>query len=66
MLSISKLNESALECLGWPYESPGTNDQNGIDCSGLFVKMYRKLNKQFPKGSGKREAVKRIASVFIK
>ena len=33
---------------------------------GLFVKMYRKLNKVFPKGSGKREAVKRIASVFIK
>lgn len=33
---------------------------------GLFVKMYSKLNKVFPKGSGKREAVKRIASVFIK
>lgn len=33
---------------------------------GLFVKMYRKLNKLFPKGSGKREAVKRMASIFIK
>ena len=51
MLSISKLNESALECLGWPYESPGTNDQNGIDCSGLFVKMYRDQGAKIYHGS---------------
>ena len=41
MLSISKLTASAQECMGWPYVSPGSNDRNGIDCSGLFVKMYR-------------------------
>ena len=51
MLSISKLNESALECLGWPYVSPGTNDQNGIDCSGLFVKMYRDQGAKIYHGS---------------
>lgn len=33
---------------------------------GLFVKLYRKLNEQFPKGSRKREAIKRIAGFFIK
>lgn len=41
MLSIEKLTQSANECLGWPYESPGTNNRFGIDCSGLLVKMYR-------------------------
>lgn len=51
MLSISKLNESALECLGWPYESPGNNDESGIDCSGLFVKMYRDQGAKIYHGS---------------
>ena len=41
MLSVAKLIESAIACLGWPYESPGNNDQTGIDCSGLFVKAFR-------------------------
>lgn len=51
MLNITKLNESAMECLGWPYVSPGTNDQNGIDCSGLFVKMYRDQGARIYHGS---------------
>ena len=41
MLSVKKLIDSALECLGWPYVSPGTNDARGIDCSGLWVKCFR-------------------------
>lgn len=41
MLDLNKMIDSAHECIGWPYESPGTNDKNGIDCSGMFVKMYR-------------------------
>ena len=51
MLSISKLSKSANECMGWPYVSPGTNDQNGIDCSGLFVKMYRDQGAKIYHGS---------------
>lgn len=51
MLSVSKLSASAEECLGWPYVSPGTNDRNGIDCSGLFVKMYRDQGTKIYHGS---------------
>lgn len=51
MLSIKKLIESALECLGWPYVSPGTNDKNGIDCAGLFVKMYKDQGAKIYHGS---------------
>lgn len=51
MLSVSKLSASANACMGWPYVSPGTNDQNGIDCSGLFVKMYRDQGAKIYHGS---------------
>lgn len=29
------------EIVGWPYRSPGSNDRNGIDCSGAFVRAFR-------------------------
>lgn len=51
MLDVRKLNQSAEKCLGWPYVSPGTNDRNGIDCSGLFVKMYRDQGAKIYHGS---------------
>lgn len=51
MLNVSKMIESARECLGWPYVSPGSNDQNGIDCSGLFVKIFRDQNASITHGS---------------
>ena len=51
MLSVSKLSASANECMGWPYVSPGSNDRNGIDCSGLFVKMYRDQGAKIYHGS---------------
>lgn len=51
MLSVSKLSASANECMDWPYVSPGTNDRNGIDCSGLFVKMYRDQGAKIYHGS---------------
>lgn len=41
MIIASKLVDSALECLGWPYESPGSNDEKGIDCSGLWVRAFQ-------------------------
>ena len=33
--------EDAKACLGWPYVSPGSNNSSGIDCSGLFVYLFR-------------------------
>lgn len=50
-LNISKMTQSAKEALGWPYESPGTNDSRGIDCSGLFVYMYRQQGARIYHGS---------------
>ena len=51
MLDVNKLCASAEECLGWPYVSPGSNDRNGIDCSGLFVKCYRDQGASIYHGS---------------
>lgn len=51
MLSVKKLTESAEECLGWPYVSPGSNGPNGIDCSGLFVNMYKDQGAKIYHGS---------------
>lgn len=51
MLSVNKLIQSAYECLGWPYVSPGSNDANGIDCSGLFVKIFRDQGAKIYHGS---------------
>lgn len=51
MLNVSRMIESAREALGWPYVSPGTNDSRGIDCSGLFVKIYRDQGSSIYHGS---------------
>lgn len=50
-LSVNKLITSAEDCIGWPYESPGTNNEKGIDCSGLFVKMFRDQGAKIAHGS---------------
>ena len=50
-LSIAKLTASAESALGWPYVSPGTNNAQGIDCSGLFVYMYRQQGASIYHGS---------------
>lgn len=39
------------EIIGWPYVSPGSNDANGIDCSGAFVRAYRKHGLSLYHGS---------------
>ena len=40
-ITVQQLISAVESALGWPYKSPGSNDQNGIDCSGLFVYAYR-------------------------
>ena len=51
MLKVSKMIASAESCLGWPYARPGSNDARGIDCSGLFVKIYRDQGAKIYHGS---------------
>jgi len=40
-INIDQLCRDFEACLGWPYKTPGTNDERGIDCSGMFVRGYR-------------------------
>lgn len=39
------------EIVGWPYVSPGTNDERGIDCSGAWVRCYKKYGLTIAHGS---------------
>ena len=47
-LNIQQMTASAEAAMGWPYVSPGSNDSRGIDCSGLFVRMYRDQGLKSP------------------
>lgn len=38
-------------CIAWPYDSPGSNDQYGIDCSGMFVRAFRLQGARIYHGS---------------
>ena len=53
MLSVDKMIQSAKSALGWPYVSPGTNNSSGIDCSGLFVKIFRDQRGSIYHGSNR-------------
>lgn len=39
--------------IGWPYATPGSNDSNGIDCSGAFVYAYRQFGQRIYHGSNR-------------
>ncbi len=51
MINIQQLIRDFEACIGWPYASPGTNDQRGIDCSGMFVRAYRLQGERIYHGS---------------
>lgn len=51
MLNLERLIADFEACMGWPYKSPGSNDQRGIDCSGMFVRAYRLQDKRIAHGS---------------
>lgn len=51
MISARIMCQDAVECLGWPYVSPGSNNAKGIDCSGLFVYLFRKQGASIYHGS---------------
>lgn len=37
--------------MGWPYVSPGSNNSDGIDCSGLLVYAYKHFGQSIYHGS---------------
>lgn len=51
MINIEKLIADFEDCLGWPYATPGSNDERGIDCSGMFVRAYRLQGQRIYHGS---------------
>ena len=51
MIYTDKLIADFEDCLGWPYASPGTNDERGIDCSGMFVRAFRLQGQRIYHGS---------------
>lgn len=51
MLNLDKLCKSFEESMGWPYVTPGTNDEHGIDCSGMFVRAFRQQGANIYHGS---------------
>lgn len=51
MIAASTLARDFEEIIGWPYVSPRTNDENGIDCSGAFVRAYKKRGMSIYHGS---------------
>lgn len=53
MLDKAKLIASFYEIIGWPYVTPGTNNKNGIDCSGAFVRAYNLQKADIYHGSNR-------------
>ena len=51
MINIEQLIADFEDCIGWPYASPGSNDERGIDCSGMFVRAYRLQGQRIYHGS---------------
>lgn len=41
-------------------------EEEGIFKDGVFIKLYRKLDKAMPKGSRRRNFMKKVASLFVK
>lgn len=51
MIDIPRLIADFEGCIGWPYASPGSNDERGIDCSGMFVRAFRLQGESIYHGS---------------
>ncbi|GHU78676.1 hypothetical protein AGMMS49992_29740 [Clostridia bacterium] len=53
MLNKEKLISDCLATVGWPYSSPGSNDERGIDCSGMFCRAYKLQGASIYHGSNR-------------
>lgn len=51
LLNLEQLISDFEACIGFPYASPGTNDARGIDCSGMFVRAFRRQGASIYHGS---------------
>lgn len=50
-ITSAQIKKDFEEIVGWTYVSPGTNDINGIDCSGAWVRCYKKHGYSILHGS---------------
>ena len=50
-ISAEALTRSVESAMGWPYVSPGSNNSDGIDCSGLLVYGFRQNGGSIYHGS---------------
>lgn len=53
MMTTAQIVSAFLQIIGWPYKSPGSNNQNGIDCSGAFVFAYKQYGLSIYHGSNR-------------
>lgn len=53
MITVEEIASAFRSMLGWPYASPGSNDENGVDCSGAFVYAYRLYGQSIYHGSNR-------------
>jgi hypothetical protein len=53
MIDIKRLISDCEAIIGWPYSSPGTNDERGIDCSGMLVRAYQLQGASIYHGSNR-------------
>ena len=50
-ISASRAAMMFEEIIGWPYVTPGTCDNRGIDCSGAWARVYRAHGMAIDHGS---------------
>ncbi|MDD3335391.1 MAG: SH3 domain-containing protein [Eubacteriales bacterium] len=53
MIPVCALVDVFRGIIGWPYASPGSNNDKGIDCSGAFVYAYQQFGKKIYHGSNR-------------
>lgn len=53
MIPANQLISVFRNIIGWPYATPGSNNSNGIDCSGAFVYAYQQFGERIYHGSNR-------------
>ena len=57
---------NSLDNYSWQNPAQIPPELSDLYMDGLFMKLYKKLNRLFPKGGRARKFVKKVASIFIK